>query len=471
MKILKSISSVILINLFIIISQSLLAQTPPYLDPNLPIDERVEDLLARMSLDEKVGQMTQVDRSALTNIDHIKDYYLGSILSGGGSVPESNTPAGWADMYDQYQQKALETELKIPLIYGVDAVHGHNNLLNAVIFPHNIGLGCTRSEELVEEAARITAIEVAATGIDWNFGPCVAVPRDERWGRTYEGFSESPELTAQLGEAAIRGYQGDTLSENISILACAKHFIGDGGTTGGDDQGNTEIDESTLREIHLPPYISAVENGVGSIMASFSSWNGDKVHGSKYLLTDLLKNELGFDGLLVSDWAAIDQLPGDYSSDVAAAINAGIDMVMVPYDYTTFISTLKFQVTLENISIDRIDDAVRRILKAKFELGLFEQPLTDRSLFNLVGSEEHREVARQAVRESLVLLKKKDSILPLPESGTKILVAGEHADNLGYQCGGWTIEWQGKSGDLTEGTTLLEGILQRVQLYWKPCLK
>ena len=434
------------------------AQDEIYLDSTKTINERVEDLLSRMSLDEKIGQMTQVDRTALNNIDHIRLYFLGSILSGGGSVPEPNTVESWANMYDEFQQKALEAPLKIPLIYGVDAVHGHNNLLNSVIFPHNIGLGCANNPELTEEIARITAIEVSATGIDWNFSPCIAVAKDERWGRTYESFGETSELVSQLGDAAIRGYQGSDSLEKDNILACAKHFIGDGGTTDGIDQGNTELDEAELRRIHLPAYVSAINSGVGSIMASFSSWNGSKIHGNKYLLIDVLKTELGFEGIVISDWAAIDQLPGDYTSDVESSINAGIDMVMVPTDYVTFITTIKNLVINGNIPNDRIDDAVKRILKIKFMLGLFEKPLTDRSIFEKVGSVEHRAVARQAVKESLVLLKKKDDVLPIPNSATKILVAGSHANNLGYQCGGWTIEWQGKSGDLTEGTTILESL-------------
>ncbi len=429
-----------------------------YLDPNASVSERVEDLLGRMSLDEKIGQMTQADRTALSSNSDIATYYLGSILSGGGAAPSDNTPAGWADMYDGYQQSALSTSLGIPLIYGVDAVHGHNNLKNAVIFPHNIGLGCTRNPELIRRAAEVTAIEVAATGVDWNFSPCIAVARDERWGRTYEAFGETAELAQSLGEAAVKGFQGDTLADASTVLACAKHYVADGGTRGGVDQGNAVMTEEELRAIHLPGYISAIEQGVGTVMASYSSWNGEKLHGYKYLLTDVLKVELGFEGFVVSDWAAIDQLDGDYSSDVETSINAGIDMVMVPYDYKNFISTLKTLVQDGSVTEDRIDDAVRRILTQKIKLGLFENPLTDRSLFALVGSDEHREVARQCVRESLVLLKRKDDVLPLPKTNTRILVAGSNANNIGYQCGGWTINWQGGSGNITEGTTILEGM-------------
>jgi beta-glucosidase len=434
-----------------------------YLDPSASVEARVEDLLSQMTLDEKIGQMTQADKTAFSRIEDVAGYYLGSVLSGGGAAPDVNTPSAWADMVDGFQAAALTTRLKIPIIYGVDAVHGHNNVRGAVIFPHNIGLGCTRNPDLVEQAAKVTAAEVAATGIRWNFGPCIAVPRDERWGRTYEGYGETAELAQMFGAAAVKGYQGDTLNNNTSILACAKHFIADGATNGGEDQGDAVINEQELRAIHLPGYVAAIEQGVGSIMASFSSWNGDKVHGSKYLLTDLLKGELGFEGFVISDWQAIDQLPGDYSSDVAVSINAGIDMVMVPYDYALFISTLKSVVQSGLVSQERIDDAVRRILTQKFKLGLFENPFTDRSMISLVGSEEHRAIARQAVRESVVLLKKKDGILPIPKSDVNIFLAGSHANNLGYQCGGWTISWQGSGGNITDGTTILYAMMDAVQ--------
>jgi len=435
------------------------AQTPIYLDPEAPIESRVSDLLGRMTLEEKVGQMTQADNTAVSNMQDVTNYFIGSILSGGSSDPSpENTSLDWTNMYDSYQQKALQTRLKIPIIYGIDAVHGHNNVVGAVIFPHNIGLGATRNQELIENAARIAAIEIAATGIDWTFSPCVAVPRDERWGRTYEGYGETPELAALLGAASIRGLQKDSLKTPTSIIACAKHYIGDGGTTGGDDQGNTEITEEELRTIHLPGYIAAIENDVKTIMASYNSWNGVKLHGNSYLINDVLKNELGFKGFVVSDWAAIDQIPGDYASDVEISINSGIDMVMVPKNYIDFFNTLKTLVEQNKVSIERINDAVRRILKVKFELGLFENSLADRSLLPLIGVEEHRNVARQCVRESQVLLKKNDNILPIPNTNIKVLVAGEHANNIGLQCGGWTIQWGGASGNITHGTTILDGL-------------
>jgi beta-glucosidase len=415
----------------------------------------VGDLLARMTLEEKVGQMAQVERLFLDRDTDIRDYFLGSILSGGGSAPATNTPTAWADMYDGYQAQALQTRLKIPLLYGIDAVHGHNTVRGAVVFPHNIGLGCTRNAALVEDVARITSEEVAATGIDWTFSPCLAVPRDIRWGRTYEGFGETADLVSLLAPAAVRGYQNN-------ILACAKHYLADGGTTGGVDQGDAAISEATLRAIHLPGYRAAVGAGVGSIMVSFSSWNGVKMHSQRYLLTDVLKGELGFSGFLISDWAAIDQLPGDRSQQIEASINAGIDMVMLPRGYQDFTARLRSLVGAGRVSTARIDDAVRRILVQKIRLGLFEKPLTDRTHLAEVGSAAHRAVARDAVRQSLVLLKNDRGTLPIAKSVARIHVAGKSMDDLGNQCGGWTITWQGSSGTTTVGTTILQAIRSTV---------
>lgn len=415
-----------------------------------------------MTLQEKIGQMIQIDRGFIQKKEDITDYLIGSILSGGGSVPSPNEPTAWADMVDEYQTYALKTRLQIPLIYGIDAVHGHNNVYGATIFPHNIGLGCTRDADLVEEAARVTAEEVAGTGIHWTFSPCIAVVRNERWGRSYEGFGETPELSEMMAAAAVRGYQGNDLSDPGTILACVKHFLGDGGTTDGHDQGNTEVDEVTMRNLHLPGYIAAIEAGTGSIMVSFSSWNGEKMHGSYYWLTTVLKGELGFEGFVVSDWGGIDQLPGDFASDIETSINAGVDMVMLPQRYEDFMLTTLNLVNNGQIPESRVNDAVRRILRIKFELGLFENPYTDRSYTGTIGSAEHREIARQCVRESLVLLKNKNDCLPITGSISRIHVAGKNADDLGNQCGGWTISWQGNSGAITIGTTILEGIRERV---------
>ncbi|MEL7123818.1 MAG: glycoside hydrolase family 3 protein, partial [Bacteroidota bacterium] len=427
------------------------AQT--YLDPTASVDERVEDLIARMTLSEKVGQMTMAERGQLgAQGEHIKLYFLGAVLSGGGSAPGNNSVQSWVDMYNDFQQQALNTRLGIPILYGTDAVHGNNNLDGAVIFPHNIGLGCTNNTELIEQCARITALEVAATGVDWTFSPCITVPRNERWGRTYEGFGEAPEAVSPMGVASIKGYQTDSLGSENSILACAKHFIADGGTTNGIDQGNTVISEQELRDIHLKPYIDAVNADVGSVMITYSSWNGLKTHGDKYLVTDVLKEELGFEGIVLSDWKAINQL-GDFKNAIAQSINAGLDMAMQPDDYISFINFLKQLVNEDRVSMDRIDDAVRRVLRIKFQMGLFENPYVSMAMADTVGSKTHRATGRQAVRESLVLLKN-DGVLPLAKNNATIVLAGSKANDIGVQCGGWSISWQGSLGNITEGTTI-----------------
>ena len=438
-------------------------QAQIYKNPNAPIEDRVKNLLEMMTLDEKIGQMTQGDFAAISNKkNEITTYLLGSVLNGGSADPADNSAKGWADMYDDLQSYALKSRLGIPIIHGVDAVHGHSNVSGTVIFPHNIGLGCTRNPVLVEQAARITAIEIAGTGIDWTFAPCIAVPQNERWGRTYEGFGETAELAKMFAPAAVKGLQGNKLSDSTSVVACAKHFVAEGATTDGKNQGNASIDIAELRKVHLPGYIEAIKENVGTVMASYNSWNGVKCHGSKYLLTDLLKDELGFKGFVVSDWDAIDQLPGDYASDIETSINAGIDMVMVPSNYKEFYNTLKSLVLARKITQARIDDAVSRILTIKFQLGLFEHPYTNRSLTPLVGSAKHREVARECVRQSLVVLKKKDGILPLTKTGMKIHVSGKSANNLENQCGGWTLGWQNFEGKKTTGTTILQGIKNKL---------
>jgi beta-glucosidase len=434
------------------------AEEPAYKNPRLPVAQRVDDLLARMTLDEKVGQMTQADHVALRSPNDVTRYFMGSVLSGGDSEVADLSPLGWSDMVGALQRRALATRLGIPIIYGIDAVHGHNNVRGAVVFPHNIGLGCTRNPALVEQASRITAKEVAATGMHWAFAPCVAVPQDERWGRTYEGFGESPQLAAELGAAAVRGLQGTDVSRPDSVAASVKHYVGDGGTTGGVDQGNTQVDEATLRKVHLPGYAAAVKAGALTVMASYNSWNGEKLHGQKYLLTDVLKGELGFKGFVVSDWKAIEQLPGDYAQQVVKSIDAGIDMVMVPDVYQRFFETLKKVVQDGRLPMARVDDAVRRILAVKFQMGLFEHPFGDPAGISMVGSPAHREVARQAVRESQVLLVNKNKVLPLSDATPNILVAGRSADDIGIQCGGWTLPWQGQAGAITQGTTILQAV-------------
>ncbi|MFP4163881.1 MAG: glycoside hydrolase family 3 N-terminal domain-containing protein [Chitinispirillaceae bacterium] len=425
------------------------------------ISLRVDSLLELMTLEEKVGQMVQGERKNLTAED-VKSLFIGSVLSGGGSSPLPNTPSNWADMVDDLAQGALQTRLGIPLMYGTDAVHGHNNLSGATIFPHNIGLGCTRNPDLVTQAARITAIETAASGPHWTFAPCIAVPRNERWGRTYEGFGETAELTVMMGDAPIRGLQGSDLASDSTIAACAKHFVGDGGTTNGEDQGDTQISEEELREIHLPGYVAAVRAEVATIMASYNSWNESKLHGHKYLISDILKDELGFGGFVVSDWDAIDTLSPDYKDAVKISINAGIDMVMAPSAFADFTQHLKSLVNENEVPIERVDDAVRRILNVKYRMGLFEKPLAKREYIDRIGSPEHREIARECVRQSLVLLKNENELLPLPKEGKKIVVGGSHADDVGLMCGGWTMEWQGMSGDIEGGTSILNAMVNTV---------
>jgi beta-glucosidase len=433
-----------------------------------PVEKKVDDLLAQMTLDEKVGQMTQVDLSAIRDKSDVQKYFLGSMLSGGGSDPSDITAKGWAKAYDELQSYALQTRLKIPMIYGIDAVHGHNNVDGAVIFPHHIALGATHNAQLVERAERVTALEVAGTGMNWVFDPCIAVARDIRWGRTYESFGESPELAALMGVASVRGLQGrklKQLADNASVVACVKHYLGDGGTTGGTDQGNTVCDEETLRKIHLPGYIATLKAGAQTVMASYSSWNGKKMHGNKYLITGVLKEELKFDGFVVSDWAAIDQLGPNFKQDIEESINAGLDMVMIPSgpgrpnNYVEFIKDLKELVAENRVPQSRIDDATRRILRVKIRSGLFEHPLSIPALTAQVGSPEHRAIARDCVRQSLVLLKNDRKTLPLSKAIKNLVVTGPGANDLGMQCGGWTIDWQGKLGKVTSGgTTIYEAI-------------
>ena len=434
---------------------------PVYFNPDLPAADRAADLLSRMSLAEKIGQMTLIEKGSITP-DAVYEFFIGGVLSGGGGTPRTNTTKAWAEMVDDYQAAALDTPLGIPIIYGVDAVHGHNNLKGAVIFPHNIGLGATRDADLVREIARVTALEMAATNIFWNYAPVVAVGQDIRWGRTYEVFSENTELVTELGVAYLEGLQGEDLSDPLTALGTPKHYIGDGGTLWGTsrkpgweiDQGDLQVDEATLREIYLPPYQAVIEAGAQSIMVSFSSWNGTKMHGEKYLLTDVLKGELGFEGFVVSDWEGINQIGPNFYDSVVTAINAGIDMNMVPYNYKLFIDAMTMAVENGDIPLERVDDAVRRILTVKFALGLFERPFSDPELTDVVGSDAHRALAREAVAKSAVLLKDDDDILPLRVDTPLIFLAGEGADDIGLQCGGWTISWQGSSGEITPGTTL-----------------
>ena len=450
-------------------------ETLPYEDPSLPVAQRVEDLLERMTLAEKVGQMTQTERGQVfADETPIKTYALGSILSGGGSTPPENTPEAWADMVDRFQRAALATRLRIPLLYGIDSVHGDGNLLGATVFPHNIGLGATRDPALVRRIAHVTAEETRATGPQWTFSPCICAARDDRWGRTYESFSENPSLVERM-ETAIDGYQGGRgqLDDPDRVLATAKHYAGDGDTEYGTATGDYKIDQGiaiTSREDFwrnsLRQYVPAVrEHRVGTVMPSFSSvdWTEDgvgnpiKMHANRDLIEGVLKTKLGFGGFVISDWEGIHQIPGDWATQVRTGVNAGIDMMMEPNTYREFIETLTAEVQAGRVPMARIDDAVRRILTKKFELGLFERPFTDRRNIDEVGSEAHHALARRAAAESQVLLKNEHRTLPFDRE-RDVYVAGSNADNIGNQAGGWTLTWQGGSTNVIPGTTILDGI-------------
>ena len=422
-----------------------------------------------MTLAEKVGQMTQADHSGIKDPADVQRLFLGSVLNGGDADPAAgNSLAAWRAMVEGYQAHALQTRLRIPLIYGIDAVHGNNNVVGAVVFPHNIGLGATRDSALVRRIAEITAEETRAVGANWAFAPCVCTPQDIRWGRTYEGFSEDPSIVAPLGAAAVRGLQGRDLRDPRHLAASVKHFAGDGGTSVGSgidgklDQGDTRVDSATLRRVHVAPYLPAIAAGAATIMPSYSSWNGVKMSANRTMLTDVLKGELGFDGFLISDYKAINQVDPDFKTAIAKSVNAGMDMAMQPDDYARFIELLTENVNEGKVPMARIDDAVTRILRVKLAMGLLEpgyEPRADRALEARFGSAEHRAVARQAVRESMVLLKNARAALPLGMTARRIHVVGRSADDIGNQTGGWTIFWQGKSGATTTGgTTILAAI-------------
>ncbi|CAA3000652.1 lysosomal beta glucosidase-like [Olea europaea subsp. europaea] len=450
-----------------------------YKDPKIPINHRIKDLMNRMTLEEKIGQMTQIDRS-VASTEVMKKYYIGSVLSGGGSVPAPQASAEtWVDMVNDFQKGSLSTRLGIPMIYGIDAVHGNNNVYNATIFPHNIGLGATRDPVLVKKIGAATALEVRATGITYAFAPCIAVCRDPRWGRCYESYSEDPAIVQAMTEL-VPGLQGD-LPANFrkgvpyvggkeKVLACAKHFVGDGGTTKGINENNTVTNWHGLLNIHMPAYYDTIIKGVSTVMVSYSSWNGVKMHANRELVTGFLKNKLRFRGFVISDWQGLDRITSpphaNYTYSILEGVDAGIDMLMIPYNYTEFIDGLTFLVKNNFIPMSRIDDAVKRILRVKFMMGLFENPLADYSMTKYLGSQEHRELAREAVRRTLVLLKNGGSsdkaLIPLSKKSPKILVAGTHADNIGNQCGGWTIQWQGQTGNITVGTTILTAIKNTV---------
>ncbi len=425
------------------------------------IQRQVAELLSNMSLAQKIGQMTQADRMTCTP-DDVYQYGLGSVLSSAGSCPEDNSPQGWLDMCEQYWAASMRLRPglpRIPVLYGLDAVHGHGNVFGATVFPHNIGLGASRDTELAAKVAEATRREVLATGVDWVFGPNLAVARDKHWGRCYESISESPELVAKFASPLVKSLQNSLLHD--SVIACAKHWIGDGGTGYGIDQGNTRLPLEELKRLHVTPFIEAINAGVLSIMVSFSSWNGTKCHASDFLLSNLLKKQLNFQGFVVSDMQGIDYVDDDFHSAVEVSVNAGIDMFMVPENWQTFIGHLTEHVEMGKVPMSRINDAVTRILSAKMAFGLFDKPSPKQRTWaghSCFGSEHHRNIARQAAAKSLVLLKNESSTLPIKPS-QKILVCGKNAHNLGHQCGGFTITWQGESGnDTIAGTTIWQAI-------------
>lgn len=445
--------------------ETLEGQALDYLDPSFSTEERVSDLLSKMTLEDKAAQMVQGAFYAVKASD-LKKYSLGSILSGGGGVPGQGTLKEWDQMMTGYQDAILSRDLKIPMLYGIDAVHGHSNVKKAVIFPHNIGLGAANNPELVKEMGRIVADEMKLTKIIWNFSPCIAIASDPRWGRTYESFSTDPEIVSALGKAYYEG------QEEAGVVATAKHYLADGGVKYGTgnagnliDRGDAQMTEESLRAIYLKPYTELVNDGIDVIMASFSSFNGEPMHRHKYLLTDVLKTELGFKGFIVSDWEAIHLFTDakDFNEQVEMAINAGVDMLMEPTAWLESITAIVINAQEGKISQERIDDAVRRILTVKFDSGLFEDPYLEATgtIATELGSQPYRDVSAKLVSESLVLLKNEGGALPL-QKGQKIFVVGPAANNIGMQCGGWTTQWQGAldsaSSKITQGTTILEGL-------------
>ncbi|WGL17627.1 exo 1,3/1,4-beta-D-glucan glucohydrolase [Microbulbifer bruguierae] len=449
----------------------------PTLQPALPRDEalevRIAGLLAQMTLEEKVGQMMQAEIKSITP-EEVKQYHIGSILNGGGTFPNNDkfaTPDDWRQLADDYFAASMDTSdggVAIPIIWGSDAVHGHNNVIGATLFPHNIGLGAAHDPGLIRRIGEATAREVAVTGVDWTFAPTIAVVRDDRWGRTFESYSEDPDIVAAYAREMIKGIQGDKNTEEFldgrHLVSAAKHFVGDGGTTRGIDRGDTQVSEKELAEIHAAGYFTALESGVQSVMASFNSWNGKRLHGHKYLLTDVLKERLGFDGFVVGDWNGHRFVDGCTVDSCANAVNAGLDMFMITAEWKALLKNTIAQVESGEIPMSRIDDAVSRILRVKIRAGLFERdrPLAGKS--GVLGSAEHRAIAREAVRKSLVLLKNNDQLLPV-DARKNILVAGNGANNISKQSGGWTISWQGTGNtaeDFPGATSIFTGIKQAV---------
>nr|WP_259337860.1 exo 1,3/1,4-beta-D-glucan glucohydrolase [Colwellia sp. RSH04] len=443
------------------------------------IEDKVKQLLASMTLAQKVAQMIQPEIRDITPED-MRKYGFGSYLNGGGAFPNNNkhsTPQDWIDLAESMYQASIDDSVDgstIPTMWGTDAVHGHNNVIGATLFPHNIGLGAANNPDLIEKIAKVTATEVMTTGIDWVFAPTVATVRDDRWGRTYEGYSEDPEIVKRYAASIVHGLQGHAGKDflgNDRVISTVKHFIGDGGTVAGDDQGDNIESEQALFDIHAQGYVGGLTAGAQSVMASFNSWHGKKVHGSKHLLNDVLKDKMGFDGFVVGDWNGHGQIEGCSNESCPQAVNAGLDIFMVPTDaWKPLLENTIAQVQAGDIAMSRIDDAVSRILRVKFRAGLFDKPSPAKRQFSgkteLIGHQEHREIAQQAVRESLVLLKNNDNILPLSPK-LNILMAGDAAHNIGKQSGGWTITWQGTNNENTDfpgGSSIYDGFAAQVNL-------
>ncbi|MGD8175064.1 glycoside hydrolase family 3 protein [Marinimicrobium sp. ARAG 43.8] len=439
---------------------------------------QIDALLAKMSVEEKVGQLIQPELRNVTP-DDVRRYHLGSILNGGGSFPsgDKNAPVeAWLELADGFYEASMDDSdghVAIPILWATDAVHGHNNVKGATLFPHNIGLGATHNSELMQRIGEVTAHEVAVTGLDWNFSPTLAVARDDRWGRTYEAYSEDPEMLHDYGQAMVAGLQGEVNTDGFfgkgHVVATAKHFLADGGTEGGIDRGDAKVNEERLRDLHAQGYFGALDAGVQTVMASFSSWQGEKLHGHHYLLNDVLKGQLGFDGLIVGDWNGHEFVDGCRQDSCPQAVNAGLDIFMVPDQWRELHANTVAQVNSGEISQARLDDAVRRILRVKFRAGMFNKGLPSERAYagksGVLGSEKHRAVARQAVRESLVLLKNSDHLLPLSRE-THVLLAGDGADNIGKQAGGWTLTWQGtgnSNDDFPGASSIYDGIADAVE--------
>jgi beta-glucosidase len=442
---------------------------PLPLDP--AIEAQIDEILPKLTLEQKVGQVIQADNASISPED-VKKYRLGSVLSGGNSAPGPLPYANadtWVEMADAYFEASIDTqgvEIAIPIILGIDAVHGHANLEGAIVFPHNIGLGAARNPDLIQEIARITAHELTVSGHDWTFAPTLAVPQDLRWGRSYEGFSEDPAIVHSYGDRIVIGLQGAVGTDDFmgqgTVISSAKHFIADGATENGVDQGDAKISEKELSDVHAAGYYSAIPAGVQTVMASFNSWNGRKLHGDKELLTDVLKGKMGFNGFVVGDWNGHGQVPGCTNTDCAQSFNAGVDMFMAPDSWRGLYENTLAQVQDGTISMERLDDAVRRILRVKIASGILEKGLPSQRMNagdeSQLGLTEHRAVARQAVRESMVLLKNNSQTLPLDPSST-ILVVGDGANSISKASGGWTLSWQGtghSNDEFPNGESILD---------------